>query len=108
MLGAQLGEETLPVFRVIVDSVEALHIYVGHQPVISTKHHVWVCTCLDEYEIHFCTVFISLQRSEHTLEINLTCAVKKPVLLFSSTSLNPCNGDKPLVTRESIQPNINM
>lgn len=47
MSGAQLGEETLPVFRVVVDSVEALHIYVGHQPLIGTKNHVSVCIFLD-------------------------------------------------------------
>lgn len=47
MSGAQLGEETLPVFRVIVNSVEALHIYVGYQPLIRTKSQVCVCGCLD-------------------------------------------------------------
>lgn len=48
MVGAQLGEEALPVFRVIVDSVEARHVYVGKQPLTSTSNHVFVCTCLGE------------------------------------------------------------
>lgn len=104
MLGAQLGEETLPVFRVIVDSVEARHIYVGHQPLIGAKHHLRVCTYLDGNKnkmkkIHFCTVLICLQCSEPALEINLTLVLKEPVLLFSSTVLNPRNWDEPLVTR---------
>lgn len=104
MSSIQLCEETLPVLRVIVDSEEALHINVGQQPVMSTKHHIWVSTCLNEYKTHCCSVFISLQCSDYTLEINLTCLFKEPVLLFSTTSLNPCYRDKPLITRASIQP----
>ena len=47
MFGAQFVEETFPVLWVIVDSVETLHIYVGHQPVVSTKCHFCICSCLD-------------------------------------------------------------
>lgn len=46
VLRAQLGKEMLPVFRVVVDSVEAPHIYVGQQPLISTQRHVGVCSCM--------------------------------------------------------------
>lgn len=47
MFGAQFVEETFPVLWVIVDSVETLHIYVGHQPVINTKCQFCICSCLD-------------------------------------------------------------
>lgn len=44
----QLGEETFPVFEVVVDPVEALHVYVGQQPVSSTKHHVCIWSYVGE------------------------------------------------------------
>lgn len=98
----------LPVLRVIVDSEEALHINVGQQPVTSTNLHFWVTTCLNEYETHCCTVLISLQCSDSTLDINLTCLFKEPVLLFSPTSFNPGYRDKPLITGASIKPYMHM
>lgn len=74
MFGAELGEETLPVSRVVVDSVETLHIYIGHQPVIRTKHNIWTCICLDGEEkiMHLlvtCLLWRSIpQGSVHSVE----------------------------------------
>lgn len=48
MLGAQLGEEALPVFNVIVDSEETSHVYVGQQPLTATDNHVCVCICFGQ------------------------------------------------------------
>lgn len=47
MIGVQRGQQTVPVTRVIIDSVESCHVYVGHQPLISA-HHGCICVCLDE------------------------------------------------------------
>lgn len=81
MLGAQLGEETLPVFRVVVDSIEACHIYVGHQPIFNIKNHVLVCSCLDRVEklMHVITLCsLPLHCSQCAPEINLTFFANKP------------------------------